>query len=97
MSDAVFGQVEFFTHVQFVRGDTIPMEKKVKLHVVHCEYQDRFETVSKGRSHGSPHVVTKHEAGKDILNVRAWHIASGAHVVRYACAVFPFFIRVLSL
>ena len=53
MSDAVFGQVEFFTHVQFVRGDTIPMEKKVKLHVVHCEYQDRFEVVGKFKAKNS--------------------------------------------
>lgn len=47
MSDAIFGQVEFFTHVSTVRGDNIPMEKKVKLHTVHCEYQDRFEVINK--------------------------------------------------
>jgi hypothetical protein len=55
MSDAVFGQVEFFTHVSTVRGDTIPMEKKVKLHTVHCEYQDRFEVVGKFKA-DNPHV-----------------------------------------
>ena len=46
MSDAIFGQVEFFTHVSTVR-DEREFEKKVKLHTAHCEYQDRFEVVGK--------------------------------------------------
>jgi hypothetical protein len=54
MSDAVFGQVEFFTHVSTVRGDH-EFEKKVKLHTVHCEYQDRFEVVGKFKA-DNPHV-----------------------------------------
>jgi len=54
MSDAVFGQVEFFTHVSTVRGEH-EFEKKVKLHTVHCEYQDRFEVVGKFKA-DNPHV-----------------------------------------
>ena len=54
MSDAVFGQVEFFTHVSTVR-DERGFEKKVKLHTVHCEYQDRFEVVGKFKA-DNPHI-----------------------------------------
>ena len=54
MSDAVFGQVEFFTHVSTVRGEH-EFEKKVKLNTVHCEYQDRFEVVGKFKT-DNPHV-----------------------------------------
>ena len=54
MSDAVFGQVEFFTHVSTVRNER-EFEKKVKLHTVHCEYQDRFEVVGKFKA-DNPHV-----------------------------------------
>jgi len=54
MSDAVFGQVEFLTHVSTVRGEH-EFVKKVKLHTVHCEYQDRFEVVGKFKA-DNPHV-----------------------------------------
>ena len=56
MSDAVFGQVEFFTHVSVPTLHDYPNNtrgKRVKLATVHCEYQDRFETVSKFKADNS--------------------------------------------
>ena len=89
MSDAVFGQVEFFTHVSTVR-DERGFEKKVKLHTVHCEYQDRFEVVGKFKTFADIHalpaygrdyksaqaVIADWKAGKDFLDFLEGHYFS---------------------